>query len=67
LQLRSKWTPEDDERLLMMSAAKKPHVLIGASLRRSTRAVNARLRILRHQLTQPTGDGADEASVNVDR
>jgi hypothetical protein len=48
----TKWTHEDDERLLGMVAAKKPRMLIGAALRRTTRAVQTRLKILRRDLAQ---------------
>jgi hypothetical protein len=44
-----KWTPEEDERLLQMAAAKRPRVLIGASLGRTSRAITRRLMVLRQR------------------
>jgi hypothetical protein len=52
LNLSRKWTAEEDERLLKMVAAKKPRVLIGAAVRRSTRAVQTRLKSLRRDLAR---------------
>jgi hypothetical protein len=42
-----KWSPKDDERLLVLAATGKPHVFIGAVLKRSTVSVTGRLGILR--------------------
>jgi hypothetical protein len=43
----TKWTPEDDERLLALHAARKSNVIIAAALRRSKSAITSRLSILK--------------------
>ncbi|MFL6817129.1 MAG: hypothetical protein ACJ8EF_04205 [Bradyrhizobium sp.] len=42
-----RWTEEDDRRLIELSAASRPPVLISADLKRSTLAVYGRLSFLR--------------------
>jgi hypothetical protein len=51
-----KWSDEDDERLLQMAAAKRSHIMIGVALRRTSKAVNRRLQILRQISAPPTAD-----------
>jgi len=43
----TKWTPQDDERLLALRAAGKSNVFIAAALRRSKSAITSRLSILK--------------------
>ena len=59
--LKRKWTPEEDNRLLRMSAAKKPRALIGTALRRTTAAAAARLIILRHELARTRQENRGQA------
>jgi hypothetical protein len=52
------WTPEDDRRLLELSAAGRSTVLISAALKRSGKAVIARLSILRARAKSPKQEEA---------
>jgi hypothetical protein len=42
-----RWTDEEDKRLLELAATGKPHVAIGAALKRSTVSVTGRLGVLK--------------------
>jgi hypothetical protein len=61
-----KWSPEDDERLLELAATGKPHVLIGAVLKRSTVSVTGRLGTLRTRANKRRGawEAAEELASN---
>jgi hypothetical protein len=43
----TKWTAEDDRRLLELKAAGKPYTLIAAALKRTAESVKARVRLLK--------------------
>jgi hypothetical protein len=45
--LKNVWTTEDDRRLLELRAAGRSSISIGVALKRSSRAVNSRLSLLR--------------------
>jgi hypothetical protein len=45
----TKWTTEEDRRLLELKTAGKPYPLIAAALRRSAGSIKARVRLLKSQ------------------
>jgi hypothetical protein len=45
--IKKRWTPEEDQRLLELKAAGKANAVIGHALRRSTTSINTRLRTLK--------------------
>jgi hypothetical protein len=42
-----RWTVEEDTRLLELAASGKPHVMIGAELKRSSGSITGRLSVLK--------------------
>jgi hypothetical protein len=42
-----RWTDEEDTRLLELAASGKPHVMIGAVLKRSSASITGRLSVLK--------------------
>jgi hypothetical protein len=42
-----RWTDEEDTRLLELAASGKPHVMIGAELKRSSGSITGRLSVLK--------------------
>jgi hypothetical protein len=48
----SNCTLADHERLLQMVVARRPRVLIGAALRRTSKAIKIQLAMLRHELAE---------------
>jgi hypothetical protein len=62
-----KWTPEDDQRLLELTAAGKPHVMIGAALGRSAGSITGRLGVLKTRATKSRGAFDDELDHRIEK
>ena len=56
-QRGSKWTPEEDRRLLELVAAQKSWVFISAKLKRPTKSIRDHLRHLQRQAKKADLDG----------
>jgi len=58
--LNKRWTIEEDKRLLELAATGKPHVAIGAALKRSTVSVSGRLGVLKTYRLSKVREAAEE-------
>jgi hypothetical protein len=61
MNLNRPWTAEDDHRLLELRATGRSSRSIGVALRRSAKAVDGRLRVLRKRDRDVAGVAADVA------
>ena len=53
-----RWTVEEDTRLLELAASGKPHVMIGAELKRSSGSITGRLSVLKTMANRLSNAGA---------